>query len=46
MTSLVGAETGENLLGNGKKLANKVTDVGNRLGKNDFFGPILEFPQK
>ena len=30
----------------GKKLAEKVTDVGNKLGENDYFGPILRLTSK
>ena len=30
----------------GKMLAEKVTDVGNQLGKNDYFGPILRLTSK
>ena len=30
----------------GKKLAEKVTEVGNKLGENDYFGPILRVTSK
>ena len=30
----------------GEQLAQKVTDVGNNLGENDFFGPILRVTSK
>ena len=39
--------TGEKPLGvGGEQLAQKVTDVGNNLGDNDFFGPILRVTSK
>lgn len=41
------AGTGEKPLGaGGEQLAKKVTDVGNNLGENDFFGPILRVTSK
>ena len=41
------AGTGEKPLGpGGEQLAQKVTDVGNNLGENDFFGPILRVTSK
>ena len=41
------AGTGEKPLGaGGEQLAQKVTDVGNNLGDNDFFGPILRVTSK
>ena len=40
-------DTGEKPLGvGGEQLAQKVTDVGNNLGENDFFGPILRVTSK
>ena len=41
------AGTGNQPLGpGGEQLAQKVTDVGNNLGENDFFGPILRVTSK
>ena len=41
------AGTGEKPLGpGGEQLTQKVTDVGNNLGDNDFFGPILRVTSK
>ena len=41
------AGTSEKPLGvGGEQLAQKVTDVGNNLGENDFFGPILRVTSK
>ena len=41
------AGTGKKPLGpGGEQLAEKVTDIGNNLGENDFFGPILRVTSK
>ena len=41
-----GSPERDNLGPGGKKLAEKVTDVGNKLGENDYFGPILRVTSK